>query len=61
MSKKIKLRIIADSSLELHKCRVLEPDDWDERPENICVGCGYELRSCTGKFPKCVNYVPPSS
>lgn len=49
---------MAKDSME-HKFRVLEPGDWDERPESVCPGCGYKVTSCTGRYENCVRYVKP--
>ena len=50
-----------DRKYELHRSRVLHPDDWDERPESICMGCGYNVSSCTGTSENCVTRQKPVS
>lgn len=48
-------KMTKDRKYELHWSRVLHPDDWDERPENICMGCGYKVSNCTGTSENCVS------
>lgn len=29
--------------LRMNRSHAVDPDDWDQRPENICKKCGYKI------------------
>lgn len=38
-------------AIEKQHIDYIDPDDWDERPENICKTCGYKLCICARYAP----------
>lgn len=47
-----KYTIKAKAALHKSQRHNLDDDDWDQRPESICKGCGYSKKNCTCSVQK---------